>query len=57
MLHLQLVDEDVGHPDALGGQGHLRDVIKVLGVPLEELVDPVLQGGEKGGAGQLWGLV
>lgn len=48
--HSQLVDEDVGHPDALHGEGDLRQVVEPLRVPPEELVRPVL--GDKGEGAQ-----
>lgn len=38
----QLVDEDVRDPDAVCGEGQLGDVVKVLRVPLEKLIGPVL---------------
>lgn len=44
--HSQLVDEDVGHPDALHREGDLRQVVEARRVPPEELVRPVL--GDKG---------
>lgn len=51
MLHLQLVDEDVGHPDALRREGNLRDVVEVCWIPLEELIRPVLWVQRKRGSG------
>lgn len=47
-LHSQLIDEDVGHPDALYGEGDLRQVVEASWVPLEELICPVLRTRERG---------
>lgn len=42
---LQFVDQDIWDPDGFGGDGHLGDVVKVLWIPFQEFVDPVLQNG------------
>lgn len=47
-LHSQLIDEDVGHPDALYREGDLRQIVEVSWVPLEEFICPVLGTMERG---------